>query len=185
MYDTSGIAAMLKEIDSKFSLGNIKNANYMFSKCRNLVNIPSLDTSNVESMSNMFAYCVSLQKAPAMKVKWGEYIFNNCSSLIDISELDFTEADNIEKIFQACTSLANVPIKNLKNITRLQSAFINCNALTNESLNNIMASLLTLTSKYTQTKTLKYIGLSSAQATTCTTLSNWAALEAKGWSTGY
>jgi hypothetical protein len=34
-------------------------------------------------------------------------------------------------------------------------------------------------------KTLKNIGLSSTQATTCITLSNWADLEAAGWTTGY
>lgn len=34
-------------------------------------------------------------------------------------------------------------------------------------------------------KILAYIGLSSAQATTCQTLSNWDAFVAAGWSTGY
>lgn len=34
-------------------------------------------------------------------------------------------------------------------------------------------------------KTLKYVGLTSDQATTCTGLSNWAACEAAGWTTGY
>jgi hypothetical protein len=38
---------------------------------------------------------------------------------------------------------------------------------------------------YTKTKTLKAIGLSSAQATTCTGLSNWASAQSAGWTTGY
>ena len=62
--------------------------------------------------------------------------------------------------------------------------FDNCTSLTDDSLNNILA-MLTNATAYTRTKTLKYIGLSKTQATTCTTLSNWAACEAAGWTTGY
>lgn len=35
------------------------------------------------------------------------------------------------------------------------------------------------------TKTLKYMGISSTQATTCQSLSNWSAFTAAGWTTGY
>ena len=34
-------------------------------------------------------------------------------------------------------------------------------------------------------KTLKYIGLTSAQANKCKTLSNYSAFTAAGWTTGY
>ena len=44
---------------------------------------------------------------------------------------------------------------------------------------------LKFTSNSEYLKTLKYIGLSEEQATTCTTLSNWAACETAGWTTGY
>lgn len=62
--------------------------------------------------------------------------------------------------------------------------FKNCTSLSNDSLNNILA-MLTNATAYTGTKTLKYIGLSETQATTCTTLSNWTACETAGWTTGY
>ena len=55
--------------------------------------------------------------------------------------------------------------------------------LTNDSLNNILE--MCKNSVMSSNKTLKYIGLSSTQATTCTTLSNWAACESAGWTTGY
>ena len=38
---------------------------------------------------------------------------------------------------------------------------------------------------YTNRKTLAYIGLTSAQATKCTTLSNYQAFLDAGWTTGY
>ena len=38
---------------------------------------------------------------------------------------------------------------------------------------------------YTGTKTLQIVGLSSAQATTCQGLSNYADFVEAGWTTGY
>ena len=38
---------------------------------------------------------------------------------------------------------------------------------------------------YTGTKTLAYIGLTSAQANKCKSLSNYSAFIAAGWTTGY
>ena len=56
--------------------------------------------------------------------------------------------------------------------------------LTDESLNNIMATMLTATA-YIGTKTLSHTSLTSEQATKCTTLSNYSAFTAAGWTTGY
>ena len=58
-----------------------------------------------------------------------------------------------------------------------------CPKLTDNSLNNILASITLATG--VSTKKLKSLGLSSTQATKCTTLSNWAAAQAAGWTTGY
>lgn len=90
-------------------------------------------------------------------------------------------------MFQGCSSLETISSWSMPNLTQqsaLNSMFSNCTSLSNDSLNNILASLATATS-YTGTKTLKKIGLTSTQATTCTGLSNWAALSAAGWTTGY
>lgn len=62
--------------------------------------------------------------------------------------------------------------------------FYNCIKLSDESLNNILAMCANATS-YTDTKTLERIGLTSEQATKCTTLSNYSAFTAAGWTTGY
>ena len=56
--------------------------------------------------------------------------------------------------------------------------------LSDESLNNILAMCANATS-YTGTKTLAYIGLTSAQANKCKTLSNYSAFTSAGWTTGY
>ena len=58
--------------------------------------------------------------------------------------------------------------------------FYNCIKLSDDSLNNIMASLATVADTGTTNKTLAYIGLTSSQATKCTTLSNYSAFTAAG-----
>ena len=125
--------------------------------------IPLLDTSAVTSMSSMFSVCTSLTEIP----------------LIDTSKVT-----SMTYMFSGCTSLTTIPLLDTSKVTNMGSMFYNCTSLSNDSLNNILAMLTNATS-YTRTKTLKYIGLSEIQATTCTTLSNWSACEAAGWTTGY
>ena len=87
-------------------------------------------------------------------------------------------------MFSNCKSLTTIPLLNTSNVTNMSSMFYGCDSLTNDSLNNILAMLTNATS-YVSTKTLAYVGLSSEQASTCTTLSNWSVCEEAGWTTGY
>jgi hypothetical protein len=61
--------------------------------------------------------------------------------------------------------------------------FGNCTKLDNNTLNEILR--ICATYGETANKNLKYIGLTSAQATTCQGLSNWSVAESAGWTTGY
>lgn len=89
--------------------------------------------------------------------------------------------------FEYCDKLVNVPLYNVSSVGNggLNGMFNQCPRLSNDSLNNIMAMCLTNENQWASNKNLKAIGLSSTQATTCTSLSNWAALSAAGWTTGY
>ena len=82
------------------------------------------------------------------------------------------------------SSINIVPVLETKNVTGLYNTFGYCNQLETNSLNNIMQMCINATS-YTRTKTLKEIGLSSTQATTCQSLSNYQAFLEAGWTTGY
>lgn len=119
-------------------------------------------------------------------------IFLNCSKLATVKaasgnsvySMDLSNVYRSSAAFYGCSKLATVPVLNFgANLTNADSIFGNCPSLSSDSLNNILASFVNATNL--PTKTLKYIGLSSAQATTCTGLSNWAALSAAGWTTGY
>lgn len=160
---------------------------YMFQNCKSLTTIPQLNTSNVVNMSYMFYGCTSLTTIPLIDTSsatnmWS--MFSGCSNLTSVPQLNTSSATNMSTMFRNCSNLVTIPQLNMSNVTNVQNMFYNCDSLSDDSLNNILASLLTATS-YTGTKTLNYISLSSTQATTCATLSNWAACEEAGWTTGY
>ena len=159
----------------------------MFSNCYSLQTIPLINTSEVTSMSNMFEYCYSLQTIPLIdtsKVTSMGNMFNHCETLTSIPQIDTSKVTSMGSMFAYCSSLQTVPVLDFSSATSMYKVFNYCEALSNDSLNNILASLLTATS-YKGTKNLKYIGLTETQAQTCTTLSNWAACEEAGWTTGY
>ena len=196
---------------SLLDTADVTNMNSMFNRCSKLINVPELDTSKVTDMKYMFQDCTSLTTIPLLntsKVTSMKSMFNGCTSLTTIPQLDTTAVTGMLHMFYGCTSLTTIPQLDTSKVTTMRSMFYGCTSLTtipqldttavtnmndmfssctslsNDSLNNILA-MLTNAIAYTGTKTLKYIGLSETQATTCTTLSNWSACEAAGWTTGY
>lgn len=113
------------------------------------------------------------------------YGFYSLRSLITLPYMDFSHITDASGIFAQDESLVNIPVLNFQSLTgnTNYNMFQNCRSLSNESLNNILATCITMTG--VTNKTLKYIGLTSTQATTCTGLTNWADAQSAGWSTGY
>ena len=195
LLDTSSVTSMQGMFYDCISLttipllntSNVEHMIDMFNGCTSLTTIPLLDISNVTSMGSMFNGCTSLITIPQLNISSAEEtndMFYNCTSLTTIPQLDTRSAFDMSSMFSNCTALVTVPQLNMNRADSITDIFANCNSLSNDSLNNILASLLTATS-YRGTKTLARIGLSSTQATTCTTLSNYSAFTAAGWTTGY
>ena len=124
---------------------------------------PLLDTSRVTNMSSMFM---------------------NCKNLIAIPLLDTSNATNMFRICYQCENLVDLPLLDTNVTTSLSGAFYMCTKLSDESLNNILA-MCTNAVGITENKTLKNLSLTQAQATKCTTLSNYQAFVNAGWTTGY
>ena len=191
---------------------NVTNFESMFEGCSQINNLPTLDLSGATNVTNMFKSCVNLTEEPTIinlntnltsmnsmfegctllyhlpnmntsNITKMQSLCKNCSSLVSFS-LDTSNVTNFEDMFSGCIGLISVSSISFDNAVVLTNMFSGCNHLSNTSLENILAALSTATS-YINTKTLKYIGLSETQATTCTTLSNWAACEEAGWTTGY
>lgn len=171
------------------------DCNNMFSSARNLrsLNLSNWDVSNVTNMSAMFSECSQLNNLIVEGWDTGSvtdmsYAFRYLSSMIslDLSNLDVSNVQNFNYIFEADGNLANLNLTNwsLDGALYMNRMFSSCYSLSSDSLNGILAILPTATS-YTGTKTLSALGISSSQATTCTTLSNWQACVNAGWTTGY
>lgn len=111
--------------------------------------------------------------------------FSNFSSLLKAPTMLTSLITDAQSLFINCESLVDVPVYDWSSLTahRNYNMYSGCTSLSNDSLNNILQSCIGMTG--VDTKTLKYIGLSSTQATTCQSLSNWSNCVAAGWSTGY
>ena len=166
---------------------NLTNINNLFSFCRKLSFIPLLDISNAISAYQAFSYCSGLISIPLFntgKITNMQNMFYGCTNLTSIPQLNTSKSTNMQEIFAHCTSLVEVPVLDTGKVTNMMDMFFYCTSLSDDSLNNILQMCVNASS-YTKTKTLKYIGLTQEQATKCTTLSNYEAFTAAGWTTGY
>lgn len=146
-----------------------------------------LDTSNVTNMSQMFRACKNIKDVPLLNTSNTTDLtmtFFECSNLKRISLLDTSKVTSLFDTFGGCTNLVDVPLLDTSNNTSFFDTFEKCTSLSEESLNNILM-MCTNAAKITSDKTLKYLGLTSAQANKCKTLSNYSAFTAAGWTTGY
>lgn len=157
---------------------------------QNLKYMPLVDTSNVTDMENAFASCTNLIYLPSIntsKVTNMARLLSYSNKLKSFPLINTSKVNNAEYMFNSCTSLVNLPVLDMRNLrysNNVNYMFSGCSKLSNESLNNILAMCIGMTS-YTGTKTLKQLSLTSAQATTCQSLSNWDAFVEAGWSSGY
>lgn len=163
------------------------NMNSMFEGCSKLLEVALLDTSKVTRMQSMFAYCSLLTTIPQIntsKVTTMFSMFESCNKLKSIPQINTQNVDSMFVMFRDCSNLEDVPVLDTAKVTTILNMFTGCSSLSNDSLNNIMQMCINAVS-YTDVKTLKIIGLSSAQATTCQSLSNYQAFLDAGWTTGY
>ena len=141
-----------------------KNAAYLFSGCAHLVEIPTIiNTSDVIIARYMFAYMYNVDTFP---------------------NIDLSNATDLQYLCINST-FVNFPILDLHSANTMYNMFSGCTQLSDDSLNNIMQICINGTNLSSSNKNLKYLGLTSAQATKCTTLSNYSAFTAAGWTTGY
>lgn len=166
---------------------NWLSTSYMFYQCRKVTQLPQINTSNAIDMSYMFAYCSNLLEVPLIDTSEATnmtYMFSFCVALTQIPQLDTRNLTLANYMFQNCINVTYIPQLNTSKITNMPKMFDGCRSLNEESLNNILAMCINAV-RYTRTKTLKLIGLTEAQATTCQSLSNYQAFLAAGWTTGY
>ena len=205
LFDTSSATSAANMFDfcrslrtvPQLNLSNCTSCYNMFNECHALTTVPLFNTSKVTDMGKMFQKCTSLTTVPLLDMssvtKCG-YIFAGCTSLTSVPQFNMSNCTDPGAMFNGCSALVTVPQFDWSKVTSFGGAlssthmFDGCTSLSNASLNNILASLTSATSYsggLLTPKTLKFIGLTQAQATICEGLSNFAAFTAAGWSTGY
>ena len=166
---------------------SVTDMSSMFVSCINLRTIPQLDTSSATNMYFMFRYCSSLNTVALLNtsnVINMEGMFRECTELETVPQFDTSSVTNMSFMFNNCSSLTSVPLLNTSSVTTMTYMFNNCSLLSDISLNNILMMCANATG-VTSNKTLEKIGLTSVQATTCQSLSNYSAFTSAGWTTGY
>lgn len=141
----------------------LTNAGSYFEIKNLIVELPTIDFSNITVLSNAFSNFATLKK------------------------VTLTGTNNVTNLFHCfyfCNDLEDINVFNTSSVGNFNASFTGCNSLTNESLNNIMEMCINANS-YEGTKTLLQLGLSSDQATRCQGLSNYQAFISAGWTTGY
>lgn len=156
--------------------------------CVDKVDMTGISISRMSRCFSGWSVLTTIIGLNTSNVKDFQYAFFACSSLTTLPNIDTNKGEDFTACFLNCTNLANLPVlsfANLKQISKATSMFTGCANLSNESLNNILASCLTIYPYVSGTKSLKGLGLSQTQTETCQTLSNWSAVSSAGWITGY
>lgn len=150
---------------------------------------PLVDTSNITTMNNAF-YSSNLSSIPLLNtsnVTSMNTTFRGCKNLVNLPFINTSKVVDFGTCFAECPNLKDIPTLDTSSVTGygFNNTFSQCKSLTNESLNNILLMCINTKNVYSFLKTLSSVGLTSAQATTCQSLSNYQAFLDAGWTTGY
>ena len=120
----------LRTIDfgSGFNTSNVQDMGSMFAYCTQLtiINLTSFNTSNVTNMGHMFYYCESLTS-------------------LDLSNFNNSNVTNMSHMFEYCNNLTSLDLSNFNtsNVTNMSYMFENCHNLTSLNLSNFNTSSVT------------------------------------------
>lgn len=145
-----------------------------------------------QTLAYAFKGCVGLESAPTISTTYITnmiYMFRSCTNLKSVPQYDTQRVTNVTSMFEGCYRLEDFPALNLRSCTSFTSFLRGCQSLTNESLNNVLATCISATS-FTGEKTLKYLfgsqDMSSYySASTIQGLSNYQDFIDAGWTIGW
>lgn len=183
----------------------------MFARCSNLTNVPLIDTSKATSCANMFEYCSNLTTIPAFNTsnctRFND-MFSRCTNLLNVPLLDTSKATDMASMFSNCSNLVSVPNINTSNCTNFSNMFTNdsklenvpvldfksvvsnrfdymfnsCTSLTNQSLDNILQSCISINSAFpASAKKLSNLSINTKYDSIIPTLPHYQEFIDAGW----
>lgn len=145
-----------------------------------------LDFTPLESVSsgqnNIYNAIKKINQINLGNVTYCVSMFNGMKNLTEINEIIMNNAQDCGAMFINCPLLTKLPIMNLPKCTSLNNFVAGTTTnLTDESLENILKSFLTLTSEYTGPKKLNAITSISTYINKWTNMPEWRELRTLGW----
>lgn len=146
----------ITEIDciSFSDTSNVETMYNMYASCFKLKKTPLLDTSNVVVMTSMYAYCKVLKVVEfndTSKLTTMLYIFNNCNALETVKGLNLINVTGNMSAFNDCYKLTNLEVFNIKLSITIGSGSIYGHLLTIESLLNTCQECINVSAARTLT----------------------------------
>lgn len=111
----------------------------LFHYCTDLLEVLGANTTNVTSISWMFAHCTSLTTVAqfnTINVNYTTGSFSECASLTSIPLFDTSSVTHMSAMFSDCTSLTTVPLFDTSNAIYMDDMFNDCTSLTTVPLFN-------------------------------------------------
>ena len=171
-----------------------KPASISFASTSSVVSPEVIDVSIIVAFDYMFQNATQIEELDLSS--WIPTVattcvsmFEGCTNLKKIKTLDTSEMQNMSRMFFGCGSLEDVSQMDFSSIqsSGLYYMFRNCYSLTDDSVNNILASCITVPADFTGIKTLSNIGFrsSTVASSRIQALSNYQAFLDAGWTIGY
>ena len=175
----------INKFDFSGASGNPKR---WFDSCQGLTNLTIQSLPNITGVDEIFYNCKNLKtiNLPNMPKLASTYAPFHSSGIETIIAFDTSHAANVSQLFYNASRITNIPVMDFSNVTYFGDLFFYSSGqnLTDQSLNNLMESLISAT-KYTGTKTLKYINLPKVKCQRCMELEKYQDFVNAGWLTGY
>ena len=144
------------EFDAPFAnYTGLTSTAFWFYGCSNLKTInglENLNTSNVETMEDMFYYCSSLTSLDVSNFNTANVtsmnsMFSGCSSLtsLDVSHFNTANVIDMYNMFGGCSSLLSLDVShfNTVNVTSMANMFYGCSVLTSLNVSNFNTANVT------------------------------------------
>ncbi len=124
----------LQNIEIASTITTVQSTSNMFANCSSLQTVPFFDVSQVVGMTNMFNGCTSLQIVPLFNIiTTGSLsmtgMFTGCSSLQTVPLFNTVTVTSMSSMFSSCSSLQEVPLFNTAAVTNMNAMFNACRSL--------------------------------------------------------
>lgn len=161
----------LRTVDfSQLNFDNCRNMSSFFSNCKELtsVSLGQRNTANAINLDQSFSECKNLETV-SFKGNWkvgnASYVFYNCNNLTSITGIDkweTSELQELESAFLNCKALSNLDVSawSTSSLKRVERAFQNCKSLKVLDVSKWdVGNIDNLTSLFENCESLEIVGL--------------------------